>query len=79
MRGFAVLSSIEATARGILISVFPLAMYRAFQDAAVVSQTYFTIGFISMFAGLMIPWLTRFIPRRWMYSFGASLFVVSAA
>ena len=40
VRGFAILAGIEAVARGILVSVFPLAMYRALQDASVVSEVY---------------------------------------
>ncbi|WP_419904980.1 MFS transporter [Kiloniella sp.] len=77
-KGFAVLSSIEAISRGILISVFPLIMYKAFQDTVVVSEIYFYVGIISLVCGLLVPWLTRYIPRRWMYSGGAVLFIVSA-
>ena len=43
---FAVLSGIESIARGILISVFPVAMYRIFKDAQQVSQVYFAIGLL---------------------------------
>ncbi len=78
VRGFAVLAGIEAVARGILISVFPLVMYRALQDAALVSEVYFAIGLASLAAGLMVPWLTRFVPRRWVYSAGAALFCAGA-
>ncbi len=77
-KGFAVLSGIESISRGILISVFPLVMYRAFQDTLVVSEIYFFVGIISLVCGLLVPWLTRFIPRRWMYSLGAVLFIVSS-
>ena len=77
-KGFAVLAGIEALSRGVLISVFPLVMYRAYRDTASVSQIYFYIGIISMLCGLLVPWLTRYIPRRWMYSLGAVLFIVSA-
>ncbi|MFD2205730.1 MFS transporter [Kiloniella antarctica] len=77
-KGFAILSGIEAISRGILISVFPLVMYRAYQDTVVVSQIYFYVGLISLVCGLLVPWLTRFIPRRWMYSSGAVLFIISA-
>ncbi|MCP5368307.1 MAG: MFS transporter [Hyphomicrobiales bacterium] len=79
VRGFAVLAGIEAVARGILISVFPLAMYRAFQDAGTVSRIYFFVGIASTVCGLLVPWLTRFIPRRWMYSVGAALYLAGAA
>jgi len=77
IRGFAVLAGLDAGARGILISVFPIVMYREFQDAGLVSEFYFFVGIASMTAALMVPWLTRFVPRRWMYTVGGSLYIVS--
>jgi MFS transporter, ACDE family, multidrug resistance protein len=77
-RGFAVLAGVESMIRGILVSVFPLVMYRAFGDAALVSRIYFGVGVISLVAGLMVPWLTGFVPRRWMYSLGVGLAIVGA-
>ena len=79
VRGFAVLAGIEAVIRGVLISVFPLAMYRAFQDAGTVSQLYFLVGLASLAGGLMVPWVTRYMPRRWVYTVGALLYLCSAA
>lgn len=78
VRGFAVLAGIEAIARGILISVFPLIMYRELKDAAVVSEVYFAIGLASLIAGLMVPSLIGFIPRRWVYSIGCLMFSAGA-
>ena len=78
VRGFAILQGFEAVTRGMLISVFPLEMYRALGDASVVSQFYFMVGLISLFAGLMIPWIARFIPRRWLYTIGVLLYVFGA-
>lgn len=78
VRGFATLAGIEAVARGILISVFPLAMYKALQDASLVSEIYFLVGLASLLSGLMVPWLIRYIPRRWVYSTGASMFLAGA-
>ncbi len=75
VRGFAVLAGTEAIARGILISVFPLAMYQALQDAALVSKVYFIVGAFSLLTGLMVPFLARYIARRWIYILGASCFV----
>lgn len=75
VRGFAVLAGAEAVARGILISVFPLAMYQAIQDARIVSQLYFLIGLISLIIGLLVPYLIRFVARRWVYAAGALMFV----
>lgn len=78
VRGFATLQGFEAITRGILVSVFPLEMYRALQDAQTVSQVYFMIGITSLIAGLMVPWLNRFLPRRWMYTSGACLYVLGS-
>lgn len=79
VRGFATLQGFEAITRGILVSVFPLEMYRALQDAQTVSQVYFMIGITSLIAGLMVPWLNRFLPRRWMYTTGACLYVLGSS
>ncbi|WP_264210409.1 MFS transporter [Leisingera thetidis] len=78
VRDFGILAGLEAVVRGTLISVFPLAMYRALGDAGMVSASYFGIGILSLLAGLMIPALIRLVPRRWAYSLGALMFVVSA-
>ncbi|MEH6360250.1 MAG: MFS transporter [Amylibacter sp.] len=79
IRGFSVLAAIEAVIRGILISVYPLAMYQAMQDAKIVSEVYFFVGIVSLIFGLMVPWLITFIPRRWMYSIGAVLFTLGSS
>jgi len=78
VRVFAVLSGIESIARGILISVFPVAMYRIFADAQQVSQVYFAIGLLSLLVTLVIPWISRRIPRRWMYSLAIATYIGSA-
>ena len=78
VRGFAILSAAEAAVRGILVSVFPIAMYRVFQDSSLVTEVYFAIGVLSMIWGLLVPWLTRFIPRRWLFTIGALTYIMSA-
>jgi ACDE family multidrug resistance protein len=78
VRGFAVLAGIEAIARGILISVFPLIIYRALQDVGVVSKVYFFIGLSSLMIGLLVPYLIRFVPRRWVYAAGTIMFAIGA-
>ncbi|MEZ5751401.1 MAG: MFS transporter [Paracoccaceae bacterium] len=75
-RAFATLSGIEAMIRGTLLSVFPLAMYEALGDARTVSTVYFCVGLVSLSVGLMLPWINRRIPRRWLYSLGALFYVV---
>ena len=74
VRGFAALAGIEAVARSILISVFPLVMYRALQDAAFVSEIYFAVGLISLIVGLLVPFVVRLVPRRWVYAVGCLMF-----
>ncbi|UWQ92778.1 MFS transporter [Aliisedimentitalea scapharcae] len=78
VRNFGILSGIEAIVRGILISVFPLVMYRALGDAGLVSQAYFLVGLGSLIIGLLMPGIIRLIPRRWAYTIGVLLFVTSA-
>ncbi len=78
VREFGLLAGFEAIVRGILISVFPLGMYRALGDASSVSFVYFLVGIVSLTAGLMVPFIIRFIPRRWAYTIGCVMFMVSA-
>ena len=75
---FAVLSGIESVSRGILISVFPVAMYRIFADAQQVSEVYFVIGVLSLLVTLIVPWLSRLVPRRWLYSMAVCSYIGSA-
>lgn len=79
VRGFALLAGSEAMARGILISVMPLEMYRALDDASTVSEVYFLVGLLSLTVGLMVPFVSRFLPRRWIYISGCTMFATGAA
>jgi hypothetical protein len=74
--GFAMLSAWDAAIRGVLISIMPLVVYDALGTAALESRLYFFIGLCSLTTGLMVPWLTRFIPRRWMYTLGSLSYMV---
>lgn len=79
VRGFAVLAGIEASLRGILISIWPLVMYRALgENAAHVSLLYFITGIASLSWGLMVPWISRFVPRRWVYTLGAGFYIAGS-
>lgn len=75
-RAFAALHGIEALIRGTLVSVLPLAVYTALGDAGRVSGVYLMIGVVSLSFGLLLPWINRRVPRRWLYTFGASLYVL---
>ncbi|WP_170529229.1 MFS transporter [Ruegeria arenilitoris] len=78
VRKFGILAGFEAVVRGILISVFPLVMYRAMGDAGSVSLVYFLVGLVSLLAGLMVPFLIRYVPRRWAYTAGCVMFITGA-
>ncbi len=78
VRGFAILSGCEAIARGVMISVMPIAIYSALGDARIVSEVYFLIGLLSLATGLLVPWLTRFVPRRYVYTAGCLAFISGA-
>ena len=71
VHGFAILTGVEAIARGSLVSVFPLEMYKALKDAKAVSEMYFLIGCLSLLFGLLVPAISRKLSRRWTYSLGA--------
>ena len=78
VESLALLAGIEAIVRGTVLSAFPLLMYRAFGDAAVVSGFYFGVGLMSLTTVMMAPQLIRFVPRSWVYSGGVSLYILSA-
>lgn len=77
--GFAILSGIEAAIRGLLISVMPIAVYEMLGDAAQESRLYFLVGCCSLATGLMVPWLTQHVPRRWVYTAGTVLYMLGTA
>ena len=76
IQSFALLSGLEAVVRGTLVSAMPLAVYDALGNAEATSSAYFVAGIVSMLWGLMVPWATRHIPRRWMYTLGCGLYVL---
>ena len=78
VKSFAMLAALESTARGMLISVLPIAMYRVYADAKLVSEVYFLVGLLSFITALIVPWLSRYIPRRWLYTIAVLVFVVGA-
>lgn len=75
LRDFALLTGLEAAIRGMLISVMPLTVYATLGSASATSAAYFIAGLVSLFCGLMVPWVTRFIPRRWAYSMGCLMYL----
>ena len=78
VKAFAILAGIDSAARAILISVFPVAMYRIYNDAQQVSQVYFLIGVLSFLVTLIVPWISSKLPRRWLYTGGVGTYILAA-
>jgi predicted MFS family arabinose efflux permease len=76
VENFALLAGLEAAVRGSLVSAMPLAVYDALGSAESTSSAYFIAGILSMVWGLMVPWATRHVPRRWMYTLGCGLYLL---
>lgn len=78
-RAFAALTGIEALIRGTLLSVLPLAMYGALGDAQRVSTAYLAVGLTSLAWGMLLPWINRRVPRRWLYTLGGGLYILGCS
>ena len=79
LRDFALLTGLEAAVRGMLISAMPLTVYATLGSASATSAAYFAAGIVSLIWGLMVPWATRFIPRRWAYTLGCVMYMCGMA
>lgn len=75
VKGFALLTGLDAAVRGTLISVWPVVVYDALGSAAAVSRLYFVVGVVALLAGLATPWLGRVMPRRWVYTLGTAFYL----
>ena len=76
LEAFALLAGLEAAVRGTLISAMPLTVYASLGSAEATSSAYFWAGVVALIWGLMVPWFTRHVPRRWMYTSGCLLYLV---
>ena len=76
--GFGILAAMDAGARAILISVFPLVLYRTFESAELVSRVYLLVGCLGLAAALLAPWIIRRVPRRFVFTVGALGYVAGA-
>lgn len=77
IQNFALLAGLEAAVRGCLISSMPLAVLDAMGSPLGSSKLYLAVGLCSFIWGLMVPWLNRFVPRRWMYTLGCTLYLLA--
>ena len=73
---FALLAGLDAAIRGMLISTMPLVVYDALGDAQSTSVMYFASGIVALIWGLMVPWASRRVPRRWAYTGGVCLYLI---
>jgi hypothetical protein len=73
---FALLAGLDAAIRGMLISTMPLVVYDALGDAQSTSVVFFLSGIVALIWGLMVPWATRRVPRRWAYTGGVCLYLL---
>ncbi len=73
---FALIAALEAGVRGILLSVMPLVIYRAWADESKVSAIYLAVGIASLIFGLMVPWVTRYVARRWMFTMAGVFYLI---
>ncbi|MEI6098550.1 MAG: MFS transporter [Alphaproteobacteria bacterium] len=76
LKSFALLAGLEAAVRASLISVMPLVVRDAMGSTQDASKIYFLAGVISLGWGLMVPWASRYVARRWMFTTGCLMYFV---
>ena len=76
---FALIAALEAGVRGTLLSAMPLVILQGFGDEQTSSLIYLCVGLCSLVAGLLVPALSRIIPRRWLFTASGALYVVGMA
>ena len=77
VQAFAILAAFEAAARGVIISVFPVLLYRSLGNAQAVSEVYFGAGLVSLVVALFTPWLAGHMARRHLYTGAIVLMIAS--
>lgn len=75
---FAVLFALESIARGIVSTVITVQALDLLDSVRDVSLLFSAVGVIGLLASFSIPALVRLCSRRWIYTLGAALLVVSA-
>ena len=75
-RVFAILFGIESMARAIITSVVPIQTYDLLQSERSVSILYTCMSMLGLMVTLSIPLLIVRIPRRWVYTAGATSLIL---
>ena len=76
---FAGLFFLSSVAQTILLTVVPLEALRLLGGARAVSLLYLGVSIAGLMGRLGIPWLTRLIRRRWVFTLGTLALVAAAA
>jgi MFS family permease len=76
---FALLFTLESVTRATIATVIPLQAYAALQSSRAVSLMFTSVGSAGLVGSLFIPLLIRLVPRRWVYTLGASALIAAAA
>jgi MFS transporter, ACDE family, multidrug resistance protein len=79
VRDFALLAGLDAAVRGTLISAMPLSVYAAMGSAGLTSKVYLLAGIVALTFGLLVPAVTRVLPRRWTYTMGCVFYMTGMA
>jgi MFS family permease len=77
-RAFALVGAGEAATRSMILSVLPIAGYRAFGDAQALSTAYLLAGLAALALSLGMPILARRLRRRDLFATGALAFVAAS-
>lgn len=76
---FAILFSLVAMARTLLLVVIPLQANETLADVGQVSILYFVVSMVSLCGSISIPTLVHKLRRRWVFTIGASAAIVGYA
>jgi predicted MFS family arabinose efflux permease len=77
-RAFALIGAGEAATRALILSVLPIAAYRALGDAQALSAAYLAAGIAALALSLATPTLARWIRRRHLFALGAASFLAAS-
>ncbi|HEX7198955.1 MAG TPA: hypothetical protein VF213_05740, partial [Dongiaceae bacterium] len=75
---FALMFALESLSRSTLAALIPLQAYAILKEARDVSLTYFCVSITGFCASFVIPLLIRRFRRRWVYTAGVVMLILSS-
>ena len=75
---FGLMFALESLARAVLAALIPLQAYAILKEARDVSLTYFGVAIFGFFISFTIPFFIRRFRRRWVYTAGVVMLILSA-